>query len=185
MLRRLLLWVAGVAVLGVAAFWILTMPSTVPTSALGPHTPDLANGKEMFLAGGCTSCLAVPKQEDSNKLGGGLGLVSAFGLLCAQYLRPTRTNGIGGWAEAQFITALTKGPDPEAEHLFPIFPYTSYQWMPKRRPARPVRLHQELPPVAGEFADATCRSRSTFAPGRRLEAALPGWQPVQARPVTV
>jgi hypothetical protein len=48
----------------------------VPTGALGPPTPDLANGETMFLIGGCSSCHAVPKQEDSTRLGSGLGLVS-------------------------------------------------------------------------------------------------------------
>ena len=53
-----------IAPLALAAFWFLTIPETVPASALGPHTPDLANGKTMFYAGGCASCHAVPKQED-------------------------------------------------------------------------------------------------------------------------
>ena len=104
--------------LGLAAFWILTIPSTVPASALGPHTPDLANGKEMFLAGGCSSCHAVPKQEDSNKLGGGLGLVSAFGTFYAPNHLARSADGIGGWTEAQFVTALTKGTSPRASICF-------------------------------------------------------------------
>jgi hypothetical protein len=37
----------------------------VPTGALGRHMPDLANGETMFLIGGCSSCHAVPKQENS------------------------------------------------------------------------------------------------------------------------
>jgi hypothetical protein len=72
----------------------------VPTGALGPPTPDLANGETMFLIGGCSSCHAVPKQEDSTRLGSGLGLVS---------ISPVTKDGIGGWTEAQFITAMTKG----------------------------------------------------------------------------
>jgi hypothetical protein len=44
----------------------------VPTGSLD----DLANGETMFLIGGCSSCHAVPKQEDSTRLGSGLGLVS-------------------------------------------------------------------------------------------------------------
>ena len=55
MLRSLFLLVAAIAVLGLAAFWFMTIPATVSTGALGPHTPDLANGKDMFLAGGCSN----------------------------------------------------------------------------------------------------------------------------------
>jgi mono/diheme cytochrome c family protein len=153
MLSKLFLWTAGIAVLGLAAFWFLTMRSTVPAGALGPHTADFANGKEMFLAGGCSSCHAVPKQEDGNKLGGGLGLVSAFGTFYAPNISADARDGIGGWTEAQFVTALTKGTSPEGEHLFPIFPYTSYQWM-KADDLRDLFAYiKTLPPVAGKSRD--------------------------------
>ena len=153
MLRRLFLLVAAVAVLGFAAFWFMTIPATVSTGALGPHTPDLANGKEMFLTGGCSSCHAVPKQEDSTRLGGGLGLVSSFGTFYVPNISPDTKDGIGGWTEAQFVTAVTKGTSPEGEHLFPIFPYTSYQRM-KVDDVRDLFAYiRTLPPVAGQSRD--------------------------------
>jgi mono/diheme cytochrome c family protein len=131
----------------------MTIPATVSTGALGPHTPDLANGKEMFLTGGCSSCHAVPKQEDSTKLGGGLGLVSSFGTFYVPNISPDTKDGIGGWTEAQFVTAVTKGTSPEGEHLFPIFPYTSYQRM-KVDDVRDLFAYiKTLPPVAGQSRD--------------------------------
>ena len=153
MLRKLFLWAAAVAVLGLAAFWFMTIPATVPTGALGPHTPDLANGKEMFLSGGCSSCHAVPKQEDSTRLGGGLGLISSFGTFYVPNISPDTKDGIGGWTEAQFVTAVTKGTSPEGQHLFPIFPYTSYQRM-KVDDVRDLFAYiKTLPPVAGQSRD--------------------------------
>jgi mono/diheme cytochrome c family protein len=153
MFRKLMLWVAGVAVLGVAAFWVVTIPASVPSSALGPHTTDLANGKEMFLAGGCSSCHAVPRQDDSTKLGGGLGLVSSFGTFYVPNISADAKDGIGGWTEAQFVTALTKGSSPDGEHLFPIFPYTSYQRI-KFDDLRDLFSYiKTLPPVAGKVRD--------------------------------
>jgi len=71
MLRKVLLPVAAIVVIGLAAFWFLTSPATVSADSLGPHTPNLANGKTMFLAGDCSSCHAVPLQADSTRLGGG------------------------------------------------------------------------------------------------------------------
>ncbi len=47
-----MLLAAIAAVAGLAAFWFLTIPAIVPASTLAAHTPDLANGKEMFYAGG-------------------------------------------------------------------------------------------------------------------------------------
>ena len=74
MLRKLIVAAIAAGILGLAAFWFLTIPQIVPASAFGAHTPDLANGKLMFNIGGCTSCHAVPKAEDKTRLGGGLGL---------------------------------------------------------------------------------------------------------------
>jgi mono/diheme cytochrome c family protein len=127
MMRRLIAGVVGAVVLGLAAFWFLTLPHTVPASALGARTPDLANGKEIFYAGGCASCHAVPKQPDQLKLGGGLALPLPFGTFYVSNISSDRKDGIGGWSEAQFVTAMVKGTSPSGEHLFPAFPYTSYQ----------------------------------------------------------
>ena len=141
------------AALGLAAFWFLTIPQTVPASALGPHTSDLANGKEMFLAGGCESCHAVPKAEDKTKLGGGLGLKSPFGTFYAPNISPDPKDGIGAWSEAQFVTALNKGTSPSGEHYFPAFPYTSYQRMAFNDLRDLFAYLKTLPPVQGRVRD--------------------------------
>jgi mono/diheme cytochrome c family protein len=129
MLRKLGLLVIAAAVVGIAVFWFITIPATVPASALGSHTPDLANGKEMFYAGGCTSCHATPGQDDKTRLGGGLGLKSPFGTFYVPNISPDPNDGIGKWSEADFVTAMTKGTSPDGRHYFPAFPYTSYQHM--------------------------------------------------------
>src|SRR5215467_16362910 len=129
MLRKLILLAIVAAVIGLAVFWVVTTPATVLASALGNHTPDLANGKEMFFAGGCTSCHATPGQDDRTRLGGGLGLKSPFGTFYVPNISPDPNDGIGRWSEADFVTALWKGTSPSGEHFFPAFPYTSYQHM--------------------------------------------------------
>ena len=153
MIRKLILLAAIVVVLGLAAFWVLTIPATVPASALPAHTPDLANGKEMFYAGGCASCHAVPKQPDATRLGGGLALTSAFGTFYVPNISSDRRDGIGAWSEAQFVTAMTKGTSPEGEHLYPAFPYTSYQRM-KFDDLRDLFAYlKTLPPVQGRVRE--------------------------------
>src|SRR6476646_5124912 len=109
MLRKLVLLALAAVVIGLAMFWFITSPVTVPASALGAHTPDLANGKEMFFAGGCTSCHAIPGQDDRTRLGGGLPLKSPFGTFYVPNISPDPTDGIGAWTEAEFVTALIKG----------------------------------------------------------------------------
>jgi mono/diheme cytochrome c family protein len=127
MLRRLVIAAAIIAVLGGGAFWLLTIAKTVTSGELGPHDADLANGRAMFIAGGCSSCHAVPGADDKTRLGGGLGLKSPFGTFYVPNISSDRTDGIGGWSEADFVTALSKGTSPDGRHYYPAFPYTSYQ----------------------------------------------------------
>ncbi|HEY7998135.1 MAG TPA: cytochrome c [Pseudolabrys sp.] len=157
MIRRLIVGVVAAAVLGLAAFWFLTIPQTVPASALGAHTPDLTNGKTMFYAGGCASCHAVPKQPDKTKLGGGLALGSPFGTFYVPNISSDPTDGIGGWSEAQFVTAMTKGTSPSGEHLFPAFPYPSYQHMTFDDVRDLFAFLKTLPAVKGRVRDHDVR----------------------------
>ena len=153
MLRKLLLLLAVAAILGLGAFWVLTIPGTVPASALAPHTPNLENGKVMFSAGGCASCHITPKQDDKTRLGGGLGLKSPFGTFYVPNISPDKADGIGNWTEAQFVTAMVKGTSPDGRHYFPAFPYTSYQRM-KHEDIRDLFAYlKTLQPVQGRVRD--------------------------------
>ena len=76
-------------------WWLTAAPPPVPVTAA--HMPDLANGQEMFNAGGCASCHAVPNQPDRLRLGGGLPIGSPFGTFFAPNISPDPTDGIGRW----------------------------------------------------------------------------------------
>jgi mono/diheme cytochrome c family protein len=147
MLRKLLVLVAAVAVIGFGAFWAVTTPATVPASALAPYTPNLDNGKTMFFAGGCASCHATPEQDDKTKLGGGLALKSPFGTFHVPNISPDPNVGIGRWSEADFVTAMVKGTSPGGEHLYPAFPYTSYQRMDTNDLRDLFAYLKTLPPI--------------------------------------
>jgi mono/diheme cytochrome c family protein len=154
-------WLIGasvaVVVLGHAVFWLLTIPATVPASALGAHAPNIENGRTMFYAGGCSSCHAVPKQKDGMKLGGGLALRSPFGTFYVPNISPDPKDGIGGWSDAQFVTALTKGTSPSGQHLFPAFPYTAYQHATISDLRDLFAFLKTLPPVSGKVRDHDLR----------------------------
>lgn len=125
-MRRLSILAAIVIVAGFAVYWWLTMPVVITASALPAHTPDLANGKTAFNIGGCSSCHAVPNQPDRTRLGGGLPLTTPFGTFHVPNISPDSKDGIGGWSEAQFVTAVLEGVSPQGAHYFPAFPYASY-----------------------------------------------------------
>jgi len=153
MLRKLVIAAAVVAVLGGTAFWLLTIPQTMSAAALGPHQPDLANGRTMFIAGGCSGCHAVPEAEDKTRLGGGLALKSPFGTFYVPNISSDAGDGIGAWSEADFVTALSKGTSPDGRHYYPAFPYTSYQRMQIDDLRDLFAYLKTLPAVSGRVRD--------------------------------
>ncbi len=170
MLRKLVILAAILAVIGALAFWLVTMPASVSANALSPYTPDLKNGEIIFHAGGCASCHATPEQGDKSRLGGGRELKSPFGTFVAPNISPDRNDGIGGWSEANFITAMWKGTSPAGEHYYPAFPYTSYQHVRLDDLRDLFAYLKTLPPVQGKARDHDLPIYFKF---RRL---LGGWK---------
>jgi mono/diheme cytochrome c family protein len=157
MLRTLVIVATAVAALAAAALWFFTAPQSIPESALAPHTPDLVNGRTMFLIGGCASCHAVPEQEDAIRLGGGLALNSPFGVFYVPNISSDKKDGIGGWSEAQFVTAMVKGTSPAGEHLYPALPYVSYQRMRLEDLRDLFAYLKTLPAISGKVRDHALR----------------------------
>ena len=149
-LIALMVLAAGTLVL--AACWVLSAPA-VPHIGLTAYNPDLANGRTMFLIGGCSSCHAVPKQEDATRLGGGLALPTAFGTFHVPNISSDTRDGIGRWGEAQFIAAMRHGVSPSGQHLYPAFPYTSYQAMRTEDLRDLFAYLKTLPAVSGAAPD--------------------------------
>ena len=136
MVRRTLLVLFALAAVVAVAFDVLTMPRAIEVSALPTHSPDLANGKYMFTAGGCAECHAAPlkacddrKTKNKELLAGGRCLKTPFGTFNVPNISPDKETGIGAWSTLDFINAMKLGMAPEDEHLYPAFPYTSYQRM--------------------------------------------------------
>src|SRR6266581_4858395 len=152
MLRRTISVILIAAVAAFAVYWWLTAPTALalPAPARGP---DLANGKELFNAGGCSSCHAVPNQPDRLRLGGGLPLPSPFGTFNVPNISPDPNDGIGRWSEADFVTAVLKGTSPAGVHYFPAFPYASYAHA-KLEDVRDLFAYlKTLAPVSGKARD--------------------------------
>ena len=134
MRRRTLLTALVLLLLaGGAGFWVLTQPRGLAEGSLAARKADLENGKTMFNIGGCASCHATPKEgataEDRLRLGGGLALHTPFGTFKAPNVSTDARTGMGAWTEVQFVNAMQRGIGRSGEHLYPAFPYTSYQRM--------------------------------------------------------
>ncbi len=62
-------------------------------------------------------------------LAGGRCLKTPFGTFNVPNISPDKEHGIGNWSTLDFVTAMKLGIGPGGEHLYPAFPYTSYQRM--------------------------------------------------------
>ena len=120
---------ALLALVSGGVFYYLTRPATILAEAFTAYTPDLKNGETMYNAGGCASCHATTGQDDKRRLGGGLELKTDFGTFHAPNISPDPVHGIGAWTEQDFANAMLRGVGKQGEHLYPSFPYASYQRM--------------------------------------------------------
>jgi mono/diheme cytochrome c family protein len=169
-MRRILLVLVLLGLVGAVAFWFITRPQVIAASELPAHTPNLENGKVMFYAGGCIACHATPKAEDRTRLGGGLELKSPYGSFYPPNISPHPKDGIGSWNEAHFVTAMLKGTSPDGRHYFPSFPYASYQKMTLADLRDMFAFIKTLPQVEGRGRD------HDIAFPFNIRLALGGWK---------
>ncbi|THK39636.1 c-type cytochrome [Ensifer sp. MPMI2T] len=133
--RRTTKLLSGLVVLALAGgggFWWLTKPAPWDKAHWeGLGEPDVANGEQVFWAGGCVSCHAQPGAKDDARLvlSGGRALKTAFGTFHVPNISPDESAGIGDWTLAEFGNAMTRGVGQNGEHLYPSFPYGSYARM--------------------------------------------------------
>jgi hypothetical protein len=109
--------------------YLVSRPVTIPAAALPAHAPDIANGKYLFIAGGCAECHAAPVKgcddlniESKEVLAGGRCLKTAFGTFHVPNISPDKEIGIGGWSTLDFVNAMKREWHPTARTIIPPFP---------------------------------------------------------------
>ncbi|WP_322013765.1 cytochrome c [Paraburkholderia sp. J12] len=83
----------------------------------------IARGAYLAKAGDCAACHTAP---GGKPMAGGLPIDSPFGKIYSSNITPSKSNGIGGYSEAQFARALRDGVRADGTHLYPAMPYPSY-----------------------------------------------------------
>jgi mono/diheme cytochrome c family protein len=130
-MRRAIAVLAGLFVLGLAVFWLVTRPARIDPAEIAALTPDPVRGEYVFRAAGCASCHAAEGATGADllKLGGGKAFASPFGTFYAPNISPDPQAGIGAWQPVDVVNALKNGVGPTGRHLFPALPYPAYTRM--------------------------------------------------------
>lgn len=150
MIRKLIGLIVVLAIIGALVGWFITVPRTLAATDLPDHQPDVANGRYIFFASGCDSCHAAKSAqgEERLKLGGGLELNTPVGKFHVPNISPDPDHGIGKWSTLDFVNAIKMGVAPDGTHLYPAFPYYSYQRMRFEDIIDLKAFLDTLPPVA-------------------------------------
>lgn len=142
-------WLIAVALVGAAAFWILTIPGDLPEGAMAGIEGDSARGEVVFAAAGCANCHAAPGAEGEARLvlAGGQRFPSPFGTFLAPNISPS-DQGLAGWSLQDLARAMKKGVSEDGDHLYPAFPYVSYDMAELQDIADIYAYLMTLPPDA-------------------------------------
>ncbi|MBV0912109.1 cytochrome c [Anianabacter salinae] len=175
-MRRALVALCVLAVLGLGVFWIVTAPKSANATALAGIEPDVARGEWVFNASGCASCHSAPEAAGEAKLelAGGQAFATDFGTFYAPNISPSEA-GIGGWSALDLVNAVQNGVSPSGDHYYPAFPYTSYA---RAETSDIVSLHaymQTLPAI-----DTPSRPHDVGFPFN-IRRSLGGWKLLFAR----
>ncbi len=102
-----------------------------------------------FSPAAASSCHKSPGQDDPLKLGGGLELKTPFGSFYPPNISSDPVDGIGAWRPVDIANALLSGVSRDGQHLYPAFPYTSYQRMTPKDVSDLAAFLRTLPAVKG------------------------------------
>lgn len=148
MFRRALLIAIGTALLGFAAFLLLTQTRPSDQADLAGLQADATRGAVVFAAAGCGSCHMAPgaREEAQLVMSGGMRFASEFGTFIAPNISPDPSHGLGNWTLEDFSHALRDGITPQGQHYFPVLPYTAYAKMTGQDVVDLWAYLQSLPP---------------------------------------
>ena len=126
-LRRALLGLLGVVLLGLAAFFYVgrqpAMPAIQPPLPASFAAAEVARGAELARLGNCNVCHT---KQEGMPYAGGRPLQTPFGTIYSTNITPDLDTGIGSWSQAAFLRAMREGVRRDGAHLYPAFPYDHF-----------------------------------------------------------
>jgi mono/diheme cytochrome c family protein len=124
--------IAALLAFGAAGVVWLISPSrslvNIPEGLSSANEGMIDRGAYLVRAAGCVTC-HWSKKAGGKPFEGGLALRTAFGTFYSPNITPDDRTGIGGMSDEDFVRALAYGENRNGEHLYPVFPYTTYARM--------------------------------------------------------
>lgn len=136
--------------------WTVIAAMALSCASAAPSVADdaaVARGKYLVTLGGCQDCHTpghfLGKPDMTRMLGGSeVGFeIPGLGVFCGPNLTPDRETGLGGWTDAQIVTALRTGIRPDGRALAPIMPWRALAVLTNEDAAAVVAFLRSLPPV--------------------------------------
>ena len=140
--------------------WHISRPAAVAavllaafSSAARAADPQVERGKYLVNLAGCNDCHTpgyfFGKPDMARFLGGSdVGFeMPGLGTFVGPNLTPDKATGLGGWTDAQVVTALQKGARPDGRMLAPIMPWHAFAGLTKQDADAIVAFLRSLPPV--------------------------------------
>ncbi|MBU6498095.1 MAG: c-type cytochrome [Rhodospirillales bacterium] len=164
------------------------------SSALAAGSAEqIARGKYLVKFGGCSDCHtpgSLTGHPDMTRYLGGSDIafgIPGMGAFVPANLTPDKATGLGGWTEAQIVTAFTTGKRPDGRMLAPAMPYASFAGLSHADAFAIAAYLKSVPAVshkvAGPFGATEIPTVPAMAvvPGVTF-ACQPGPDPKAARP---
>jgi mono/diheme cytochrome c family protein len=134
-----------------------TVAALVLTGVSPSHSwaadPAAERGKYLVNIAGCNDCHTpgyfMGKPDMARFLGGSeVGFeIPGLGVFHGPNLTPDKETGLGGWTDAQILTALQKGTTPTGRMLAPIMPWHAFANLTPQDAQAIVAFLRSLPPV--------------------------------------
>lgn len=130
----------------VASVAMLALTSIAPVAA-DTDTGAVERGRYLATAGNCVSCHTT---EGGQPFAGGLAFETPFGKIYSTNITSDAETGIGSWTEEQFAKSLREGVRANGDHLYPVFPYTSFTKITDADAAALYAYFKSIPAVSAE-----------------------------------
>lgn len=106
-----------------AAGIAVSMVNFSSPAVAGTPSEMAKRGEYLAAAGNCVSCHTT---DGGSPFAGGLAFETPYGTIYSTNITSDPETGIGQWTLEEFTRAMRHGERRDGEHLYPVFPYTSY-----------------------------------------------------------